>query len=157
MNAKLIYREGTKATKFEESSFGTLTARILAAAFEVHTVLGPGLLEAAYGRAMACELALRGIGFASQVVVPIRYKGRALDTPLRLDLIVGGEVIVEIKAVSKLDEVHRAQLLTYLRMADLRTGLLINFHVESLRHGIRRVFNSHETSFPSLTPFTPGK
>ena len=106
---------------------------------------------------MAHELELREIDFATQVIVPIHYKGRSLDTPLRLDLIVAGQVIVEIKAVSKIDEIHRAQLLTYLRMARLRSGLLINFNVESLRQGIRRVFNTHKTSFTPLTPFTPGK
>ena len=157
MDSEFDYREGTEETELTKFPSSELTGRILAAAFDVHTLMGPGLLESVYQRAMAHELELREIDFASQVIVPIHYKGRSLDTPLRLDLIVAGQVIVEVKAVSKIDEIHRAQLLTYLRLARLRSGLLINFNVESLRQGIRRVFNTHKTSFTPLTPFTPGR
>ena len=157
MDSEFIHREETESTKLTESSVNELTKEILAAAFDVHTCLGPGLLESAYERAMAHELGLRRIDFASQVTIPIQYKGMSLDTPLRLDLIVAREVIVEIKAVANIDDIHRTQLLTYLRMAGLRTGLLINFNVKSLNQGIRRVFNTHKTSFTPLTPFTPGR
>ena len=147
MNANSLHRRGTEDAEVAQSE---LTERILAAAFEVHTHLGAGLLESAYQRALAYELRLRVIEFAEQQAVPLRYKGEPLDAPLRLDLLVEGQVIVEVKAVARLDDIHVAQLLTYLRLTGLKTGLLINFNVPSLRQGIKRVVNTLRTSASSV-------
>ena len=147
MDSEFIHRRGTELTEFAQSE---LTGNILAAAFDVHTVLGPGLLESAYQRAMVHELGLRGMAFASQVAVPLQYKGESLGTPLRLDLIVEAEVIVEIKSVAAIDDIHLAQLLTYLRLSGPTTGLLINFNVASLKQGIKRVINTPRNSVNSV-------
>ena len=108
------------------------------AAFRVHTTLGPGLLETVYEACLRHELSKRGFALQQQVTMPITYDGLRLDGGLRLDLIVGGELIVEVKAVEKLLPVHEAQLLTYLRLAQKRLGLLINFNVVRIKEGIRR-------------------
>jgi GxxExxY protein len=126
-----------------------LTERILAAAFDVHTHLGPGLLETVYQLALQHELGLRSIPFVAQAAVPVHYKGHALDSTLRLDLLVDDCVVVEVKSVAAIEDVHRAQLLTYLRLARLQTGLLINFNVVSLKRGIRRVANTLRNSASS--------
>ena len=114
---------------------------IIGAAIEVHRVLGVGLLESAYERAMAVELDQRGMRIEKQILLPAIYKGVELPEAYRLDLLVENLVIVEIKAVAVLGPVHTAQLLTYLRLAGKRLGLLLNFHSESMRSGIRRVAN----------------
>ncbi|MEO7850994.1 MAG: GxxExxY protein [Rubrivivax sp.] len=147
MKGGFIHRRGTEDAEFAQSE---VTERVLAAAFEVHTVLGAGLLESIYQRALARELHLRGVRFEQQVAIPLAYKGATLDAPLRLDLLVEGAVIVEIKSVLHLDQIHQAQVLTYLRLADLRVGLLINFNVPSLRQGIKRVINIPRTSASSV-------
>jgi GxxExxY protein len=108
------------------------------AAFRVHTALGPGLLESVYEACLQHELSKRGFALQQQVAMPITYDGLRLDGGLRLDLIVGGELILEVKAVEKLLPVHEAQLLTYLRLAQKRLGLLINFNVVRIKEGIRR-------------------
>ena len=115
---------------------------IIGAAIEVPRVLGVGLLESAYERAMAVELEQRGIRAARQVLLPVTYKGVELDEAYRIDLLVENRVVVEIKAVLAFAPVHTAQLLTYLRLADKRLGLLLNFHSESMRSGIKRVANN---------------
>ena len=116
----------------------TLTQEILAAAIEVHRVLGPGLLELAYEHALCHELHLRNIAFQSQVDLEITYKGVALGSTLRMDLLVRDTVIVEIKSAEHILPVHAAQLLTYLRLSGHAVGLLINFNVPVLRNGIVR-------------------
>ncbi len=116
----------------------TLTEGILGAAIEVHRILGPGLLESAYEHALCHELELRSIPFQSQIDVEIKYKGAALSSALRMDLLVRDTVVVELKAVEHLLPVHSAQLLTYLRLSGYGVGLLINFNVSVLRHGIVR-------------------
>ena len=116
----------------------TLTQEILGAAIEVHRVLGPGLLESAYEHALCHELNLRNIAFQSQVDVEITYKGVALNSTLRMDLLVRDTVIVELKSVEQILPVHGAQLLTYLRLSGHAVGLLINFNVPVLRNGILR-------------------
>jgi GxxExxY protein len=146
MNANSLHRRGAEDAEFPQRE---LTEKILGAAFEVHTLLGSGLLESVYQRALAHELALRGIAFVQQAQLPVLYKGIALEAPLRLDLLVEQQVIVEVKSVAQIDELHHAQLLTYLRLAGLEAGLLINFNVPSLRLGIRRVVNTLRTSAPS--------
>ena len=115
-----------------------LTEQIIGAAIEMHKQLGAGLLESSYERCLCRELELRGVPYECEVGLPIEYKGIILDAGYRIDLIVAGEVIVEIKAVEKLLPIHEAQLLTYLRLSGKRVGLLINFNVPILKDGIIR-------------------
>ena len=115
-----------------------LTREILGAAIEVHRVFGPGLLESAYETALCHELHARGITFQRQVDLPIKYKGVALESTFRMDLLVRNTVIVELKSVEKTLPVHASQLLTYLRLSGYTVGLLINFNVPNLRNGIIR-------------------
>ena len=116
-----------------------LTKGIIGAAIEVHRNLGPGLLEAAYEQCLCHELASQGIEFKRQVSVPVVYKGENIECGFRADLIVEDKVIVELKAMDKLHPIHQAQLLTYLKLANVGTGLLINFNVSVLKDGIKRV------------------
>jgi GxxExxY protein len=111
---------------------------MIGAAIEVHRELGPGLLERCYVSALREELRRRGIAHASEVRLPVRYKGLELDGHLRIDLIVEHAVVVEVKSVKTIELVHEAQLLTYLRLSGIKTGLLINFNVVRLVDGIRR-------------------
>lgn len=115
-----------------------ITERIISCAIEVHRNLGPGLLESVYDKAMCHEIALRGMRFRNQVAVPILYKGTVLGEH-RIDLIVEDEIIVELKAVDRMDPVFKAQILSYLRMTNKNLGLLINFNVPYLKDGIQRV------------------
>ena len=120
-----------------------LTEQIIGAAIEVHKILGPGLLESVYEECMCHELHLRGLQFQRQVTVPIIYKDVALDCGYRLDLIVAGTVIIELKCVERVLAIHEAQLLTYLKLLDKPVGFIINFNVAVLRQGIvRKVFDS---------------
>jgi GxxExxY protein len=116
-----------------------LTRSIIAAAIEVHRELGPGLLEGIYEECLCHELNKRGLAYRRQVELPIVYKGISLRCQYRLDLIVAEEVIAENKCVESLLPVHEAQLLTYLRLSRIRTGLLINFNVAVLTRGIKRM------------------
>jgi len=115
-----------------------LTYRIIGLAMRVHRHLGPGLLESAYQRCLCHELSQAAILFEQQVRLPIRYNGIEIESGYQADIIVRGEVIMELKAVEQLNALHEAQLLTYLRMSGCRTGLLINFNTLSLTDGIRR-------------------
>ena len=112
---------------------------IIAGAIEVHRALGPGLLESAYKSCLVVELTGRGLAVQTEVAVPLIYKGVSVGYGHRLDILVAGQVIVEVKAVLSLEPIHTAQLLTYLRLAEKRVGLLINFNVPVLKDGIRRV------------------
>ncbi len=116
----------------------SLTGEIIAAAIEVHRALGPGLLESAYQACLCRELSLRGIEFRQQVDLPVAYKGIQLDCGYRIDLVVQNKIVLELKSVEHILPVHEAQLLTYLRLAGLRIGLLINFKEAVLKAGIRR-------------------
>src|SRR5688572_8283886 len=116
-----------------------LTDRILSCAIEVHRTLGPGLLESAYRICLLRELELQGVSAVPEVPIPLRYKGMAVESAYRADLIVDYKVLVELKSTDKLLPIHDAQLLTYLRLCDLRVGLLLNFNVTSLRQGMRRL------------------
>ena len=119
-----------------------LTGEIVGAAIEVHRELGgPGLLEEVYESAMVYELRLRGLAEEQQVAVPVLYKGFNIKKPHYLDLLVDGRVVVELKAVEKYSKLFESQLLTYLRLAQLNVGLLINFGEAQIRHGIRRIIN----------------
>lgn len=115
-----------------------LTHSIIGAAIEVHRTLGPGLLESAYEECLAHELALQRLLFERQKAVPVAYKGVKLECGYRIDLLVDGRVVVELKAVEVLAPIHDAILLTYLRLSGCKIGLLINFHVAVLKDGIRR-------------------
>ena len=114
------------------------TSPILGAALEVHRHLGPGLLESAYEECLCHELRLRGLSFQRQVDLPVDYKGLKLNCGYKIDLLVQDEVILELKAVEKLLPIHQAQLLTYLKLAHKKVGLLINFNVPLLTQGIIR-------------------
>ena len=118
-----------------------ISERIIGAAIEVHRTLGPGLLESAYANAMAIELALRQCRFEQEVPVLARYKGQSLGIVYRADLLVEDMVLVELKAIDALQEVHSAQLLSYLRLSDKNLGLLINFNQSTLLQGLRRIVN----------------
>ena len=119
-----------------------LSVQIRDAAIEVHRVLGgPGLLESIYESALFQELQLRGIPVKRQLLVPVKYKGISLREPLRLDLLVGNKVIVEVKATEENHSLHKAQVLTYLRLTGLKLGLLLNFGKERLMDGFSRVVN----------------
>ena len=118
-----------------------LTYQIRGAIFDVYNELGPGLLESVYEEALAFELDERGLKVERQVEVPIRYKGNELKTPLRLDLLIENQIIVELKSVEEMKPVFAKQLLTYLRLLDKRVGLLVNFSTNNIREGIRRIAN----------------
>lgn len=118
-----------------------ISQEIIGAALDLHTNLGPGLLESAYECALMFELLQRGMDVKCQLPMPLIYKGVRLDQGYRLDLLVEDKVVVEIKSVECLTPVHFAQLLTYLRLSDKRLGLLINFNSKLLKHGIHRVAN----------------
>jgi GxxExxY protein len=115
-----------------------LTEAIIGAAIEVHRQLGPGLLESSYRRCLCHELTLRGVPFEAERDLPVDYKGMRLDCGYRVDLLVDGRVLVELKAVEKLERIHEAQLLTYMRLGGWTVGLLINFNVPVLKDGIKR-------------------
>ncbi len=116
-----------------------LTGKIIGAAIEVHKILGPGLLESAYQACLAHEFALRKIPFEQQQDLPVTYKGVRLDCGYRLDFLVAGKVVVELKAVEAVHPVHEAQILTYLRLTGNQVGLLINFNVPVLKNGVKRL------------------
>jgi GxxExxY protein len=118
--------------------YGDLTERVIGCAIEVHRTLGPGLLESAYEQCLAHELSLAGISFELQVPLPLEYKGLRLDCGYRIDVLVDKKLILEIKSVEQVVGIHEAQVLTYLKLAKIEVGLLINFNVEILKDGIRR-------------------
>ena len=119
-----------------------ITDRVIGAAIEVHRHLGPGLLESAYEECLCYELSRSGLRFERQVPLPVEYKGLRLDCAYRLDLLVEGSVLVELKAIEELLPIHKAQVLTYLRAAR-KQGLLINFNVEVLKNGLSRIVNEY--------------
>jgi GxxExxY protein len=116
-----------------------LTEAVIGAAIDVHRELGPGLLESAYQRALEHELGLRSIRFETQKTCPVSYKGILLEDAYRLDLLIERKVVVELKAIDALGDVHEAQVLTYLKFTGCRVGLLINFRVRLLKDGLRRL------------------
>jgi GxxExxY protein len=138
---------GSKATP--EGAENNITDRIIGGAIEVHRHLGPGLLESAYEECLCYELGQAGLSFQRQVAAPVTYKGLKLDCAYRLDLVVEDAIIVEIKAIDALIPIHSSQLLTYLKSSNKRVGLLINFNVPILKHGLKRIVNRYVG--PSLT------
>ncbi|MCK4329994.1 GxxExxY protein [candidate division WOR-3 bacterium] len=115
-----------------------ITEKIIACAIEVHSTLGPGLLESVYEEALAYEFELRGIRFERQKEIMLEYKGRSIG-PHRIDFLIEGQVILEIKATEGMKKIFEAQLLTYMKAMKKRVGLLINFNVERLKDGIKRL------------------
>lgn len=122
--------------------FNDVTSRIIKCAIEVHRHLGPGLLESAYCACLLHELASDGLTVRRRLKVPLRYKGVKIDCSYELDLLVNDTVIVELKTVDRLVWIHKAQLLTYLRLTGHPAGLLINFNVPVLKDGVRRLLNT---------------
>jgi len=116
-----------------------LSRQLVDSAFKVHQTLGPGLLESVYEACLCIELGKRGLSFKTQVSVPFKYEGVAVETGLRLDFLVGDRIVVELKSVDKLLPIHQSQLLTYLKLSNLRLGLLINFNVVLFKQGVQRV------------------
>jgi GxxExxY protein len=125
----------------ETHKLDAITGRIIGAAIEVHRRIGPGLLESAYNACLSFELREIGFRIEEQVSLPVIYRDVKLDCGYRMDFVVEDAVIIEIKAMEQLAPVHYAQLLSYLRLADKRVGLLINFHVRMLKDGIKRIVN----------------
>lgn len=115
------------------------TEQAIGAAIEVHRALGPGLLESAYSACLAIELAERGIPTRTEVLLPVRYKGNDVGAAYRLDFVVYGDVVLEVKSVEKLSRLHVAQLLTYMKLGGYRTGVLLNFNAPVLKDGIIRL------------------
>ena len=118
-----------------------LTSKVISAAIEVHRSLGPGLLESAYEGCLCRELDLRGINYERQKDLPVEYKGVKLNCGYRLDIVVAGKLILELKACDAMEPIHKAQLLTYLKLTGLKIGLLINFNVPVLKMGISQIAN----------------
>jgi GxxExxY protein len=123
----------------EKREIDILSNKIIGAAIEVHKCLGPGLMERAYEKCLCKELALMGIAYERQKLVPVSYKGQSIDCGFRVDLLVEDKLIIEIKSVNALLPIHEAQLMTYLKLSNLWLGLLINFNVVLLRDGIKRI------------------
>lgn|GEM_PF-113936 len=121
-----------------------LSSKIIGAAIEVHKTIGPGLLESAYQECLGHELGLRGLSFESEQPLPVNYKGKKLDCSYRLDMIVENSIILELKSCEKIEPIHKAQLLTYLKLSGLALGLLLNFNVPIMRDGIVRIVNNLE-------------
>ena len=122
-----------------EAQRDSLTEIVIGAAIEVHRALGAGLLESAYEECLSYELGCRDLSFKRQVSLPLQYKSLTLDCAYRMDIVVDNRLILELKAVEKLLPIHDAQLLTYLRLSGLKTGLLLNFNVPLLKDGMKRM------------------
>ena len=119
--------------------FDELSNRVIGCALEVHRNLGPGLLESTYEQCFAYELKIAGLQFKLQHPLPVEYKGIKLDCGYRIDLLVDNNIIVELKSVDKILPIHQAQLLTYMKLSGISVGLLLNFNVEYLKSGIKRM------------------
>jgi len=115
---------------------------VIGAAIEVHKHLGPGLLESAYEECLCHELDLHGLAYERQKALHVTYKGKTLDCGYKLDIIIEKLVILELKSVEKVDPIHEAQLLTYLKLSECKLGILINFNVPVLKNGIKRIVNN---------------
>jgi GxxExxY protein len=127
------------STKSDVDELNRLSSETIGAAIEVHRNLGPGLLESAYESCLAWELRQRGFDVENQVPVPIRYKGLALDEGWRIELLVEGKFILELKSIDEIQPLHTAQVLRYLKMTGLKMALILNFNVLLMRSGIKRI------------------
>ncbi len=126
----------------EKERIDSITEKIIGAAISVHRVLGPGLLESAYEECLCFELGQIGLSFERQVPLPVVYKEVQLNCGYKMDIVVERSVVVELKAVERIIPVHEAQLLSYLKLAGLKVGLLLNFHVPVLKNGLKRIVNN---------------
>jgi len=126
-----------KRMKDMKRDFTELSNQVIGCAIEVHKALGPGLLESTYQQCLAHELTLNDISFKLEHPLPVQYKGTLIDCAYRVDLLVENEIIVELKSVESLQAIHEAQLLTYMKLADIRYGFLINFNVKLLKRGLK--------------------
>ena len=138
---ELLNAEGAEFAQRSQKKTNDLSHAVIGAAMDVQRALGVGLLESAYAAALAIELTERGMGFERETPITAIYKGRPLGLAYRADFLVEGSLIVEIKAIEAVGEMHRAQLLSYLRVSGLKLGLLINFHTFPLAKGIHRIVN----------------
>ncbi|MGD8640387.1 MAG: GxxExxY protein [Gammaproteobacteria bacterium] len=119
-----------------------ISKQVIAAAIEVHRNLGPGLLESVYQQCMQFELDALGLPCETEVPVSAIYKGKVFDSAFRMDMLVAGKVVIELKVVDRVLPVHEAQLLSYLRLTDKKLGLLINFHAPRVKDGLKRIVNN---------------
>jgi len=138
----MIHHRDTEGTEVAEVDV-VLSGQVISAAIEVHRALGPGLLESTYQACLCHELTLRGLAWVQQREISLQYKGVRLHSAYRIDLLVEGRLVVEVKATEAVTPIHHAQLLTYLKLLHLRFGLLINFNVGVLARGVKRVVNGH--------------
>lgn len=145
MNERAILHKPTKVVVPDEIE--RMATIAVDAAFAVHSECGPGLLESAYEACFARELELRGVQFQRQLQVPVSYKGKLIELGFRADIVMGNRFLVELKAVEQTLPVHKAQVITYLKLLDFPLGLLINFNEMLIRDGIQRVLNIPRTSW----------
>ena len=145
MNRTIPHRHCEGAERPRQSNqprrveFDELSKTVIGCALEVHRHLGPGLLESTYEQCLAAELSEAGIPFRLQAELPVNYKKKRIDCGYRIDVFVNDALIVELKSVDRLLPIHEAQLLTYMKLANIRTGLLINFNVKLLKDGLKRM------------------
>jgi GxxExxY protein len=132
------------ATSFRSLRVNQVSGAVVSSAIKVHSLLGPGLLESAQCSCLEHELKKHGLAVSSQVGLPVVYDGEKIELGYRIDLVVEGLVIVEVKCVETIHPVHQAQLLSYLRLSGIGVGLLINFHVVQLRNGIKRMVDGYD-------------
>jgi len=133
-----VFLRGLHSEKDVFMEFDELSGRVIGCAIEVHKNLGPGLLESTYERCLSYELTAAGLKHTTQKELPIDYKGLNINAGYRIDLIVEDGIIVELKSIEKVLPIHEAQLLTYMKLAGINVGLLINFNVKKLKDGIKR-------------------
>jgi GxxExxY protein len=132
----------SKTLMLSEDELNRVSGTVIGCAIEVHRVLGPGLLESAYQQCLVWELRHAGLDCSEQVAVPLRYKDLNIPNAYRLDILVENAVVLELKAVERIEPIHMAQMLTYLKTNNLKLGLLLNFNVDIMRKGIKRVVNN---------------
>jgi GxxExxY protein len=137
----LLPQRTQRARRISPVNINDITGQAVDAAMKVHSALGPGLLESAYEACHAYELRKRGYRVVTQQTLPVRYEDVCIELGYRIDLVINESVVLELKAISKLQPIHEAQLLSYLKLSGHKVGLLINFHVLHLRDGIRRLVN----------------
>ncbi|MBN1817779.1 MAG: GxxExxY protein [Sedimentisphaerales bacterium] len=121
----------------EKHKFSELSNKVIGCAIEVHKTLGPGLLESAYHQCLCRELSINQIAFESEKPLPVRYKGILLDCGYRIDLLIENQILIELKSVEQLHRIHEAQILSYMKLAEIRKGFLINFNVVLLKEGLK--------------------
>lgn len=149
------FEQELEITSADEHVDDSLTRKVIGCAIKVHRALGPGLLESAYQACLSHELVKSGLAVAREVPVPVVYDGIRHDCGYRLDILVENEVVVEVKCVDKVNAIHEAQLITYLRLAGKSRGLIINFHVALLRDGILRRVLGYKAPRPAPNTSSP--